>query len=194
MWTAEKLIEFESSVARAFENREIPGPVHLSGGNEAQLIELFKYIRPGSWVLSTWRNRYHALLHGVPPEEIWSNLRAGRSMNLRLPQYRFLTSAIAGGIVPLAVGLAAAEPSEIVWCFVGDMTARMGVFREAAAYTDAHHLPLNFIVEDNGYSTDTPTAEVWPGNWNPSTVYRCVHQYKYERKWPHMGIGKWVQF
>lgn len=183
-----ELIAFEAEVAKAFEEKRIPGPIHLSGGNEDVLIAFFSaHVKREDWVLSTWRNRYHALLHGVPKEVIWENLLAGRSMNLRLPTYRFLTSAIAGGIAPIAVGLAKA--GRRVHCFIGDMTARMGVVMEARRYAANHELPVTFYVEDNGMSTDSPTREVW-GDHKDEAFY----EYRYTRTHPHMGIGKWVQF
>jgi len=36
-----ELMDFEKEVAQAFERKEVPGPIHLSGGNEDALIELF---------------------------------------------------------------------------------------------------------------------------------------------------------
>ena len=33
--------------------------IHLSNGNEKQLIEIFKKIGVGDWVFSTWRSHYH---------------------------------------------------------------------------------------------------------------------------------------
>ena len=38
--------------------------------NEIQLIKIFKYIDKNDWVFSSWRNHYHALLHGFDPEEL----------------------------------------------------------------------------------------------------------------------------
>ena len=109
--------------------KKIRAPIHLSDGNEEQLIEIFREIAPYDWVFSTWRSHYHALLHGVPREMVMSEIMAGRSMMLHFPGWRFFTSAIVGGILPIACGVAAAskEDNQIVnpwvWCFVGDMTA-----------------------------------------------------------------------
>src|SRR6185436_14250762 len=149
------LIAFEREVADRFERGEIRGPIHLSGGNEEQLIEIFKQIPPDAWVFSTWRSHYHALLHGVPPEDVMEQILAGRSMNLAFPAYRFFTSAIVGGILPIACGVAAAGHQ--VWCFVGDMTASTGTFHDASLFARGHTLPIKFVIEDNGLSTNTPT-------------------------------------
>ena len=46
---------------------KIKAPIHLSGNNENELIKIFKKVnKKNDWVLSTWRNHYHALLKGIP--------------------------------------------------------------------------------------------------------------------------------
>ncbi len=68
LWDKAGLIQFERKMADHWEAGKVRGPIHLSGGNEDELIEIFKYIKPTDWVFSTWRSHYHALLHGVPSE------------------------------------------------------------------------------------------------------------------------------
>lgn len=188
-----KLIAFEKRVAEAFERGEVKGPVHLSGGNEDQLIAVFEKVSSDDWVFSTWRNHYHALLHGIQEERVFSEICAGRSMNLTFPEHKFYASAIVGGILPIATGVAAAIKrngcGRKVWCFVGDMAATTGAFHEASVYAAGHDLPITFIVEDNGVSTNAPTEECWG-----APKWHNVLRYTYERVFPHVGIGKWVQF
>jgi len=174
-----ELIAFEEEVAAAFSKGLIHGPVHLSGGNEEQLIRIFKEVKPEDWVLSTWRSHYHALLKSIPRERVMADILASRSMMLHYPEHKFLTSAIVGGILPIACGLAA--EGETVWCFVGDMTATTGLFFETLKYATEHAFRLEFVVEDNGLSTNTPTREAWGGGKGP----QHFHIYHYERKWPH---------
>lgn len=171
MMTADELIAFEEDIARIFETGKIHAPVHLAGGNESKLINIFKYVKPTDWVLSTHRSHYHALLKGIPPEWVKSEILKGHSITLCNAEYRFLTSAIVGGILPIGVGLAMA--GERVWCFVGDMASETGIFHECVKYATGHKLPITFVVEDNGMSVDTPTEKVW--------------RYSYKRKFPHQG-------
>lgn len=188
-----ELIAFELEIAEAFEAKKIKAPVHLSGGNEEQLIKIFKRIESVDWVFSTYRSHYHALLHGIPKTWIKSEILSGRSMTLSHPGYKFFSSAIVGGILPIAVGVAEAikrkEKTNKVWCFVGDMASRMGVFHEAFTYSSGHDLPIKFVIEDNGLSTDTPTVEAW-GKGHGAEIIR----YEYNRTWPHVNTGKWVNF
>ena len=106
--TADDLRAFERRVLEAFEAKRVMGPVHLSGGNEAHLIRVFRSVMPGDWVFSTYRSHYHALLHGIDPEWLFAEIVAGRSMNIASREKRFLSSAIVGGCLPIAVGTAAA--------------------------------------------------------------------------------------
>ena len=185
----EKLIAFENRVAEAFDRGEIKGPVHLSGGNEDQLIEVFKDVSSDDWVFSTWRNHYHALLHGIQEERVFSEICAGRSMNLTFPEHKFYASAIVGGILPIAVGVAAALKRKgclrKVWCFVGDMAATTGAFHEASQYATRQGLPIRFVIEDNGVSTNTPTKECWGDLFSFNTT-----RYIYKRVYPHYGTRK----
>lgn len=196
IWTPESLIEFEDDIAREFENGNIPHPVHLSGGNESQLIEIFKQIdNDNDWVCGSWRMHYAALLKGVPPSELKQAIMDGRSIALCFPDHRMISSAIVGGICPIAMGIAWALKREQrigkVWCFIGDMTATSGIFAETARYAMFHSLPITFVIEDNGMSVLTPTQEVW-GQEPSKEVAMTGYGYKLTR--PHVGINKWVSF
>lgn len=194
--TAAELIAFEDEVAAAFEAGRIRSPIHLSGGNEATLIEIFERIRPNDWVFASYRQHYHALLHGVPRERVMAEILAGRSMQLTFPEHRFYSWGIVGGLCPIACGVAAAlkrksDPAH-VWCFVGDMGARMGIYHESLHYAANFGLPLDFVVEDNGFACDTPTRTVW--GLESGAARASEFRYKYERNRPHVGVGKWVTF
>lgn len=118
-------------------------------------------------------------------------------MNLQFPFFRFFASAIVGGIIPIALGVAAGikrkGTGERVWCFIGDMAALTGIFHEAKRFARGHNLPITFVVEDNGLSTDTPTQEAW-GELSGQNGGCYVTHYGYKRKWPHVNTGKFVTF
>ncbi len=188
----DELITFETEIKDIFLDGQIKAPIHLSGGNEDALIRIFKDIKPDDWVFSTHRSHYHALLKGIPKEWIRDEIIKGNSIHLMNKEYKFFTSAIVGGICPIAVGVAMAikrrGDTNKVWCFIGDMAAEMGISYECMKYARHFRLPIHFVVEDNGLSTNTPTSEAWGGS-----SFFGMH-YKYERVYPHINAGKFVVF
>ena len=195
-WTSQDLIDFEDDIISHWENGEIRGPIHLSNGNEEQLIKIFSKIGVDDWVFSTWRSHYHALLHGVEPKVLKQKILDGKSITIIDKNSNFYSSAIVNGIIPIALGVAKAlklkNSKDKVWCFVGDMTFETGLFYEAHKYARNFDLPLNFVVEDNGVSTNTPTLDTWNGIQRE--IPNDVIYYKYKSKYPHYGTGKWVVF
>ena len=194
-WNEEELIHFENKIVESWDAGKIRGPVHLSGGNEKPLIEIFKRISENDWVFSTWRSHYHALLKGVSPNWLETEILEGRSITIVNKDEKFYSSAIVGGILPIAVGVAMSNKmkgiDETVWCFVGDMTFETGTFMENYKYIKNFDLPVRFVVEDNGVSTNTPTIETWG---KKGIIPSDVVYYEYEKQWPHYGTGKWVVF
>jgi pyruvate dehydrogenase E1 component alpha subunit len=194
-WDVNGLMEFEKKIADFWESGKIRGPVHLSGGNEDSLIEIFKRIKYSDWVFSTWRSHYHCLLKGISLDWLEKEILEGRSITIVNKDEKFYSSAIVGGILPIAVGVAMSNKrkgvDEIVWCFVGDMAFETGTFMENYKYAKNFNLPIRFVVEDNEVSTNTPTIETWN---NKTEIPDDVIWYKYKKEWPHYGTGKWVIF
>ena len=198
--TKEELIEFEEGIAALFNAGKIRAPVHLYSGNEQQMIDVFHPIRKQDWLFCSWRSHYQCLLKGVPPEAVRAEIVAGRSISLCFPEQRIYSSAIVGGVLPIAVGTAMAikrsgEDAK-VWCFMGEMTAETGIAHECLKYSRNYKLPIHFIVEDNEKSVCTDTREAWN---QPRLSYEGVNDeyvsyYRYATKYPHAGAGARVQF
>jgi len=195
-YSKEDLIKFEDLIVSHWELSKIKGPVHLSGGNEDEIIEIGKRIKETDWVFSTWRSHYHALIKGVDPKWLEEEILAGRSITIVSEKDKFYASAIVGAIIPIAVGVALANKrdgkDDKVWCFIGDMAFETGQFYEMHKYATNLNLPIIFIVEDNGVSTNTPTIETWGGI--KRDIPSDVIWYNYKSKWPHYGTGKWIIF
>jgi TPP-dependent pyruvate/acetoin dehydrogenase alpha subunit len=194
-WTEEKLIRFEQEIVDIWEAGKIKGPVHLSNGNEAPLIEIFKRIKETDWVFSTWRSHYHWVLKGLSADYATELIKLGKSITMCEHEERFYASAIVGGTLPIALGVANAIKidggDDKVWVFVGDMSFESGIFYEVHKYARRFDLPLYFVVEDNGVSTYTPTEATW--NEKREVPSDVIH-YSYKSKYPHYGSGKWIAF
>jgi len=194
-YTSEDLIKFEDLIKDHWENAKIRGPIHLSNGNESQLLEIFKRISTNDWVLSTWRSHYHAILKDVGLDFLEQEILKGKSITICNIDKKFYSSAIVGGTLSIGLGLALdikrKNLPDKVWCFIGDMSFESGIFYEVHKYARNFDLPLYFVVEDNGVSTYTPTIETWG---KQRDIPDDVIYYNYKSKYPHYGTGKWIAF
>ena len=194
------LILFEKEIADLFNNGKIRSPVHLYKGNEDKIIEVFKNIRENDWVFCSWRSHYQCLLKGVPAEKVKNEILLGRSISLCFPEYNIYSSALVGGSIPVAVGLAISLKRESsknsVYCFMGEMTSETGIAHECIKYSRNFKLPIHFIIEDNEKSVCTETRKAWNQKKLTYEGYSddYVTYYHYKLKYPHAGAGKRVQF
>jgi len=208
-----ELSDYEDRIEKLYKQGEIRAPIHLSGGNERQVIDIFENIKENDWVFSSYRCHYQALMKGISEEWLEKEIIAGRSMYIMDDKNKFYSSSIVPGQLPIALGVALAEKlknsGNHVWAFCGDMAAETGVFHEVTKYAHGHNLPITFIVEDDGLSVYTPTKTVWGTSTFPSEngkLHSLVNsnenshledriiRYSYERRYPHHGIGVWVEF
>lgn len=198
--TPEDLINFEEEIVELFNSAKIRSPIHLYYGNEKEIIEVFRDVKEDDWVMCSWRSHYQCLLKGVPEDKLREEILANRSISLCFPEQRIVSSAIVGGILPIAVGVAMgikrSGGKNKVHCFMGDMTSETGIAHECIKYATNHDLPIRFIIEDNGKSVCTETLNTWKQDKltyedtkNPMIIY-----YKYQTKYPHAGAGERVQF
>jgi len=198
--TEKDLIAFEDRVASSFNNAEIKAPVHLYSNNEKAILHVFKDVREEDWVFCGWRSHYQCLLKGVPQEELFEQIKKGKSISLCFPEYKIFSSAIVGGVLPIATGLALSlkrnKQRGKVFCFMGDMTAETGIAHESVKYSINFDLPIKFIVEDNDLSVCTETRKTW--NQENLTLESSNSEkivfYQYKNKYPHAGAGNRVQF
>jgi TPP-dependent pyruvate/acetoin dehydrogenase alpha subunit len=211
MLTAQQLIEFENKIAQIYEDGKIKAPVHLRDGNEQILVDLFSKLNMSKddYVYSTWASHLHALLKGIPPADVEEDILEGRSITLHYAEHNFYSSAIVGGISPIATGTALSikkqNKNNRVYCFLGDMGFRTGITHESIIYSISNDLPITFIVEDNEKSVGTPTQESWGPNVEIKTIFDFYDNlskntktdmiyYKYNMTYPHSGTGVFVEF
>ena len=106
-------------------------------------------------------------------------------MGINNIKYKFYSSAIVGGILPIALGVAQSiklkKQKFMVWVFIGDMTFETGTFHECYKFSKNFKLPIKFVIEDNNMSTNSPTNKVWK---KKSKIPNDVLKYRYKRKIP----------
>lgn len=199
--TVEEIVKFENMIAELFQEGKIRAPIHLRGGCEQQLIDIFKNIQEEDWIFGYWASHIHCLLKGVPPEELRQAILEGHSISLCFPKQNVYCSGIVGSLAGVAVGTAWGlknkNKASTVYLFTGDMGAECGIFHEAVKYAYNFDLPIKFIVEDNGVSVMTETQKTWGSDkpWFMDTKYeKNILYYKYENTWPHSGLGRKIAF
>ena len=211
--TKQDLINFEDEIANCFNNKQIRAPIHLQDGNLDQLIEIFKEVNEDDWICTNWRSHSQCLLKGVSSQELKQAILDNKSISLCFAKHKIVSSAIVGGTIPIATGLAMdikrKKQTNKVWCFLGEMTSTLGIFHENYEYSFNHQLPITYVVEDNGKSVCTNTRNTWNNHQLPKEpedinlyeegeIYKSKYLYYFKYnldKYPHAGPGgKRIQF
>jgi pyruvate dehydrogenase E1 component alpha subunit len=170
----EKLLELcrRMFVIRHFEENLVPlhdqgvfgGHYHLYIGQEATGVPALSYLRSDDYLFSTHRNHGHLLARGADPKRLLAeilgkatgyNKGKGGSFHTAVPALGFLhTSAVVGGIIPLATGTAYASKAlkndRVTVCLFGDGALEEGAAPESFNLASLLKLPVLFLCENNG--------------------------------------------
>lgn len=191
--SAKSLIAFEDRVQALWRAGELPSLLHLSGGNERQLIEIFDEAEDGDWFFFSHRNHYHSILAGIPEEQVIEEIKQDRSMFRFSRKHRVFSSAILAGNCGIAVGVAmalkASGSTNRCWVFLGDGAEEQGHFYEAVMFVSGHDLPVEFVLEDNDIQVDTPKLLRRGMDRGLLDAEPSVRRYRYTPRYPHAGDG-----
>lgn len=160
---------FEEKCVELYSHEKIRGFLHLYIGEEAVSIGVMNALDDGDAVFATYREHGQALARGVDPgavmAEMFGKLQGcsrgrGGSMHLFDAATRFYGgSAIVGGGLPLAVGMALADKmmkrNRVSVCFFGDGAVAEGEFHESINLAALWNLPVLFVCENNRYAMGT---------------------------------------
>ena len=197
--TPEDLRKFELEIFDLFKQKKIKSPIHLRGGNEQHLINIFKNINKEDYCFLTWASHLECLLKGVPADEVKQAVLRNKSICISFKEHNIISSAIVGGngliAVGTAMGIKMRKEKRHVWCFMGDMSFYTGTSQECIRYSEVHDLPITFVIADNKISVTTPTREIWGDDIEKITSEstKCI-RYEYTNVFPHAGIGEKVLF
>lgn len=167
-----RIRRFEEKAAELYTEEKIRGFMHLYIGEEAVAVGAMQAIAPDDAVVSTYREHGHALARGIPAGAIMAEMYGkqegcsggrGGSMHLFDRGRRFFGgSAIVGGGLPLAVGLALADKMQgrrrVTACFFGEGAVAEGEFHESINLAALWRLPVLFLCENNLYAMGTALA------------------------------------
>ncbi len=160
---------FEEKCVELYSNQKIRGFLHLYIGEEAIAVGIMHALSPEDAVLATYREHGHALARGVSAKSIMAEMFGkvegcshgrGGSMHLFDAETRFYGgSAIVGGGLPLAIGMALADKmmkrNRVTVCLFGDGAVAEGEFHESLNLAALWQLPILFVCENNRYGMGT---------------------------------------
>jgi acetoin:2,6-dichlorophenolindophenol oxidoreductase subunit alpha len=161
--------EFEERLHTEFATGEIPGFVHLYAGEEAIAAGVCAHLGPDDYVASTHRGHGHSIAKGCDVAAMMAEIYGkqdgichgkGGSMHIAdLSKGMLGANGIVGGGPPLVcgVGLTAKVKGsdQVAVSFTGDGGSNQGTFLESLNLAAAWHLPVVFVVENNGYAEST---------------------------------------
>jgi pyruvate dehydrogenase E1 component alpha subunit/2-oxoisovalerate dehydrogenase E1 component len=164
-----RIRRFEEKCVELYSAQKIRGFLHLYIGEEAVAVGVMQALTGEDAVVSTYREHGHALARGVTARSIMAEMFGkaegcsrgrGGSMHLFDAETRFYGgSAIVGGGIPLAVGLALADKMQnrarVTCCFFGDGAVAEGEFHESLNLASLWKLPVLFVCENNLYAMGT---------------------------------------
>jgi TPP-dependent pyruvate/acetoin dehydrogenase alpha subunit len=164
--------EFEERVHDEFAAGNIPGFVHLYGGEEASAIGFCMHLGKRDYIASTHRGHGHCIAKGCDTRgmmfEIFGKSDGlcrgkGGSMHIADLETGMLgANGIVGGGPPLICGAALTakrmKTGGVAIAFVGDGASNQGTTLESYNLAKVWDLPAIFVVEDNGYAEATASS------------------------------------
>src|SRR5882757_7639822 len=175
--TMARIRAFEETALEAHRAGEIPGPLHVSIGQEAVAAGVCVNLRIDDRITSNHRGHGHAIAKGADPRRMMAELygRAngycrGKGGSMHIADFSVgmlgANGVVAGGI-PIAVGAAQGlkmqKSDAIATCMFGDGAINRGPFLEGLNWAVLYKLPVLFVCEDNGVAAFTRAESVTAG-------------------------------
>jgi pyruvate dehydrogenase E1 component alpha subunit len=167
---------FEEKIVEVYPVQDMKSPVHLYIGEEAVATGVCAHLTRQDYIFTTHRSHGHCLAKGVDPAKLYAEFYGritgcckgkGGSMHPADPEHGILgTSAIVGGVIPLAVGTALksylVKEDRVSVAFFGDGASDEGAFHESLNFASLKRLPVVFVCENNFYATNSPLSARQP--------------------------------
>jgi TPP-dependent pyruvate/acetoin dehydrogenase alpha subunit len=168
---------FEEKAETLFQQKLIPGFVHLSIGQEASTTGSCAALRPDDYIISTHRGHAHILAKGGDPKFMFAELFGkaagyckGKGGSMHIADFsRGILGAngVVGGGFPIMVGAGLSikmrKSDQVGMVFFGDGASNRGTFHEACNMAAVFKLPIIFVCENNGYASTSPAEKMVAG-------------------------------
>lgn len=155
--------KFDERVVQLFDERAFAGHYHVYFGQEATGAAIGMVAGADDYLFTTHRNHGHLIGRGVEPRRVMAEI-LGRatgtnqgiagSFHCSDPAVGFIhSSAVVGGIIPLAVGAAYGcrrkGSGQVSLAIFGEGSLQEGAFHEAIELAALYRPPVIFLVENN---------------------------------------------
>jgi pyruvate dehydrogenase E1 component alpha subunit len=168
---------FDERASKMVKRGHIPGTVHTSIGQEAQVVGATMALGDRDYMSGNHRSHGHPIGKGSPLGPLMAELQGkatgvckGKGGSLHLADFKVGSlgeSGIVGSSIPIAMGAALASQvlgrDTVALAFFGDGAANQGVLYESMNMSGVWKLPVIFLCENNQYALSTPAHTVTSG-------------------------------
>ncbi|WP_199775333.1 thiamine pyrophosphate-dependent dehydrogenase E1 component subunit alpha [Arthrobacter sp. PGP41] len=172
-----RIRRFDERASRMVKRGQIPGTVHTSIGQEAQVVGACMALGDGDYMSGNHRSHGHPIGKGSPLGPLMAELVGkatgvcqGKGGSLHLADFAVGSlgeSGIVGSSIPIATGAALSSKvlgnGKVSLAFFGDGAANQGCLYEAMNISGVWDLPVVFLCENNQYALSTPAHTVTSG-------------------------------
>jgi len=165
-----RIRRFEDIAVEAHKNGEIPGSLHTSHGQEAEIVGACMALLPDDYMVGNHRSHGHPIGKGAKLDRLMAELLArstgvcgGKGGSMHLADFSVGSlgeTSIVGSGIPVAAGAALGAKlqgsNKVTLCFFGDGASNEGTFHEGINMAANWKLPVIFLCENNGYAVATP--------------------------------------
>ncbi len=168
---------FDERASKMVKRGEIPGTVHTSIGQEAQVVGACMALGASDYMTGNHRSHGHPIGKGAALGPLMAELVGkatgvcgGKGGSMHLADFKVGSlgeSGIVGSSIPIATGAALSSKvlgtGRVSLAFFGDGAANQGCLYEAMNLSSVWGLPIVFLCENNQYALSTPAHTVTAG-------------------------------
>lgn len=172
-----RIRRFDERASKMVKRGQIPGTVHTSIGQEAQVVGATFALGEQDYMTGNHRSHGHPIGKGSPLGPLMAELVGkatgvckGKGGSLHLADFAVGSlgeSGIVGSSIPIAAGAALSSKvlgnGRVSLAFFGDGAANQGVLYESMNMAGIWELPVIFLCENNQYALSTPAHTVTSG-------------------------------
>ncbi len=172
-----RIRRFDERASKMVKRGEIPGTVHTSIGQEAQVVGSCMALADGDYMTGNHRSHGHPIGKGAALGPLMAELVGkangvcgGKGGSMHLADFKVGSlgeSGIVGSSIPIATGAALSAKvlrnGRVSLAFFGDGAANQGCLYEAMNMSSVWGLPIVFLCENNQYALSTPAHTVTAG-------------------------------